>query len=150
MAHADSMPDLDRIALADISPLSSDDMENLRGGFVDPTGLLFNFSVNVQTAIDGAEVYTKSITVNTSGLNGQIQTAVTNSLQQNNMPTGLTIGAISGGSGVTVSNASGTVATVLSQTAAGAPASIILNTSSNINLSQTVTAALSLQSLTAI
>ena len=77
------IPGMDYIALADAVPLSSDEMGNLRGGFIDPTGLIYNFAVNVQTALNGAEVFTRSLNISPSGPNGQMQATSTSSLLPN-------------------------------------------------------------------
>jgi len=142
--------DLDRVALADAAPLSQDEMSDLRGGFIDPTGLIYNFSVNVQTALNGANVFTRSIDLSSVGPNGQLQASTSSTILPNNIPTGLNVGVIGNGSGVTVTNANGAVTTIMNQTAAGAPASIIVSTGSNLNVTQMVNATLTLQGLGAI
>lgn len=140
---------LDRVAMTDAMPLSSDEMSDLRGGFVDPTGLIYNFSVNVQTALNGADVFTRSINLS-SGPNGQLQASSVSNLVPGNVPTGLNVGVIGNGSGVSVTNATGGITTILNQTATGAPASIIVSTGSNLNVTQTVSATLTLQNLATI
>ena len=144
------IPGMDYIALADAVPLSSDEMGNLRGGFIDPTGLIYNFAVNVQTALNGAEVFTRSLNISPSGPNGQMQATSTSSLLPKNIPSGFNVGVIGNGTGVTVSNTSGNVATFLNQTAAGAPASIIISTGSGLNAAQSVNATLTLRNISSI
>ncbi|MDR3424178.1 MAG: hypothetical protein P4M13_03745 [Alphaproteobacteria bacterium] len=144
------LPDSGRIVLADATPLTSAEMQDIRGGFSDPSGLIYNFSVNVQTDVQGATVFTRSISLSPSGSGGQFQAVANASLLPQNFPSNLSISMIGNGTGVTISNASGQNITILNQAANGAPASIILNTSSNANIGQSVNVGLTLQNMTTV
>jgi hypothetical protein len=134
------------LILADAAPLSLDDMDGLRGGFSDPSGMIFNFAVDVQTALNGTQVFSRSLVVS-PGAGGQLQATNTGGLLPSNLPTNITFTALSNGTGVTATDANGTTTTILNQTAAGAPASIIMNTASNRTVTQSVTVSLTLQNL---
>ena len=140
----------DNIIVADAAPLSSDEMSELRGGFIDPSGLIFNFAVNVRTDLNGALVFTRSLTVTPSGISGQLQATASNNVLPQNLPGNVSIGVIGNGNGITVTNASGQTTTILNQTAGGAPASIIVNNASNANVTQAVNVALTLKNVAAM
>jgi hypothetical protein len=70
-ALPEGAPVSEQIVVADATPLTLEEMQDIRGGFMDPTGLIYNFAVNVQTAINGAEIFSRSITVSPSGIGGQ-------------------------------------------------------------------------------
>jgi len=136
------------IVLADATPLSLSEMENLRGGFADPSGLIYQFAVDVKTLLNGSEVFSRSIVVAPS--NGQLQATTASNLAPNNSAGGLSISMLGNGAGIIVTDANGNSTTALSQTANGTPASIILNTGSGRNLTQSVNISLTLQNMTSI
>jgi hypothetical protein len=139
----------DELMVADAAPLSADQMDQARGGFADPSGLIYRFSVDVQTALNGSEVFTRSLTV-MPGINGQFQATTSANVIGANIPAGLNVAMIGNGSGVRVTDAAGNVTTVFNQTAAGVPSSIILNNANNRTISQTVNLNLVLPNLSTI
>lgn len=136
--------DEDIITLADADPLTDEEMQDLRGGFVDPTGLIYRFAVNVETALNGSPVFTRSLTVSPSGKSGALQASSSANLLPQNIPPNLAVAMIGNGEGIQVSDENGTT-TIMNQNAAGVPSSIILNPSSNRAISQTVGMALTLR-----
>ena len=100
--------------------------------------------------LNGNEVFTRSLVVAPSVGNGQLQATATTNLLPNNIPTALSVNMLGNGTGVVVTDASGHNTTVLSQTANGAPASIILNTGNDRNVTQSVNVNLTLQNMAAI
>lgn len=148
-ALADAPFDLfeDRIVLAEALPLRESEMKNIRGGFMDPTGLIYNFAVNVRTALEGVEVFTRSLMLSPSGANGHLQAVGHSSVFPTGIPEGLNLRLMGGGAGLSVTDASGKHTTVLNQTAAGVPTSIVLNTRNDVNLAQSVDMTLTLSSL---
>ena len=140
----------ERIVLAEATPLTSSEMQDMRGGFIDPSGLIYNFAVDVQTALNGVAVFTRSLTISPSGSGGQFQAAAHASLLPKNFPSNFNVTMIDNGKGVTVTDTSGNSSTVLNQSASGAPTSVIMNTSSNTNLSQSVNVTLTLKNVSSV
>ena len=95
---------MEKFVVADAPALSTHEMGELRGGFMDPTGLLYNFTVNVQTALNGAQIFTRSIVV-APDLNGQLQATATANLIAQNIPSNLLVNLIGNGQGVNITNA---------------------------------------------
>lgn len=126
----------DIIAMNDASPLSVDEMDSLRGGFVDPTGMLYQFAVDVRTTLNGIPVFSRSVVVAPSQLTGELQAMSTANV--NNAAPTVNVNAINNGRGVNITDAAGNQITAINQTAAGAPTSIILNTTNNQSVTQTV------------
>jgi hypothetical protein len=149
-ALPDDAPVSERIVVADATPLTLEEMQNIRGGFMDPTGLIYNFAVNVQTAINGAEIFSRSITVSPSGLGGQLAATASSNLFPQNLPSNFSVSMIGNGNGIVVNNTANGTTTALNQTASGVPASIVLNTSNNSNIAQTVSLALTLKNLSSV
>ena len=143
-------PSTERILLADANPLSSVEMNELRGGFIDPTGLIINFAVNVQTDLNGAQIFTKSFTITPSGPNGALQGVGNTNLISKNAPGNLNVGLIGNGTGILITNPNGQMTTVLNQTAAGTPSSIVMNTANNTNIAQSVAVSLALKNLSSV
>lgn len=140
--------DDERIVLADATPLSLSEMQDIRGGFIDPTGLIYNFAVNVRTAMNGAEIFSRSIVVAPTGIHGNLQATTVANVSPQNVPDTMSVSMIGNGKGVSiVDHASGKHTTVYNQTAGGAPASIVMNTTSNQNIAQTVDVTLTLKGL---
>jgi hypothetical protein len=140
----------ERVVLAEADPLSTGEMGALRGGFIDPTGLILNFAVNVQTDINGAQIFTRSFTVSPLSSTGALQAVANANLLPKNLPANLSLGLIGNGQGVAITNPNGQTTTVLNQTATGAPASIVLNTSNNTTIAQSVAVTLALKNLSSI
>ena len=148
MPLAPPTPAEDKMIVADAAPLSSDDMNTVRGGFADPSGMIWRFSVNVQTQLNGSTVFERSLVVAPSST-GQLQASANNNVITQNIPASFSVNVIGSGNGVTVTNAAGTT-TILSQTASGVPSSIIFNSASDRNVSQSVNLSLTLQNTAAI
>ncbi len=137
--------DPDSIDVADIKPMSDSDMDNLRGGFVDPTGLIYRFSIDVQVALDGSKIYSRSFTLAPTGPSNQLQATSTTNLAAQTIPNNLNVNLLNNGSGLIITDAKGHTTSVLNQTSAGAPASIIINTADNRTISQSVKVSLTTQ-----
>ena len=150
LPHASLPQASERIVLAEATPLTSSEMQDMRGGFIDPSGLIYNFAVDVQTALNGVAVFTRSLTISPSGSGGQFQAAAHASLLPKNFPSNFNVTMIDNGKGVTVTDTSGNSSTVLNQSASGAPTSVIMNTSSNTNLSQSVNVTLTLKNVSSV
>ncbi len=141
----------DMVAMIDAEmPLSSSDMDSLRGGFADPRGLFYNFAVNVQTQVNGATIFSRALTVMPSAATGQLEATANMDLMPQNLPSGLGLSMVGNGNGVLITNPNGSHTTVLNQTAGGAPASIIMNTMNGQNIKQTVTVGLTLHNMATI
>jgi hypothetical protein len=148
MPHAANAKTLgDEIDLGDKAQvLAKSDMAKLRGGFFDGAGLIYRFAVNVRTIFGGAQVYMRSLVVEQQ--NGKLQTTTnTNALDTQNLPEGTQATVINGGGGVVVMDGKGGQTTILNENGNGTPTSIINNTASNVNVSQTVNLDLTLQNM---
>jgi hypothetical protein len=142
--------DSERLILADATPLSLSEMQSIRGGFIDPTGLIYNFAVNVRTALNGAEIFTRSIIVAPAGGSGHLEATTNANVLPQNVPNTLNVSMIGKGKGVSIVDSDGNRTTVLNQTANGSPASIVVNTSNNRNIAQSVDVTLTLRGLSSI
>lgn len=130
-AWAEELDD-DRIVLAEAA-LPEDTMDETRGGFIDSSGMIYSFAVDVRTQIDGAITLTRQITL-TAGQGGQLAAASNVDLTNNS---GALATLIGNGQGLSVTSNSG-VTTVLNQTASGTLASIVMNTANNRQIVQTI------------
>lgn len=139
----------DRLMIAEATPLTPEEMQDLRAGFIDPTGLIYNFAVNVRTALNGADVFTRYITVSPS-IGGSLQATTATALAAASIPEGLSVNIIGGGKGIFVVDANGDQSLILNQTPGGAPTSTVLNTISNSSIRQSVDMALTLNQLTPV
>ncbi|MDD5586460.1 MAG: hypothetical protein PHY92_05835 [Alphaproteobacteria bacterium] len=127
----------DEIIMADAEVLYASDMEETRGGFIDPTGLIFRFAVDVRTRIDGIVSYARSLVLE-PGIGGHLQASSTTKIQEApNLPVGTIASIIENGNGIVVDDNSGKT-TVLNQTPTGSIASVITNTADNRVVSQTM------------
>ena len=142
-------PDGEIVLAAADTRLSADEMENLRGGFADPSGLIYRFAVDVQTTLEGARIFSRSLVVTPTGA-GQFQAATAATAAHENLPANVTMNVLSNGTGVLLTDESGQKTTVINQTAGGAPTSIIANTASNREIAQSVNVTLTLQSMKAV
>jgi hypothetical protein len=148
MAAAPSAPAEEKIVVADAAPLSTDEMNTVRGGFADPTGMIRLFFVNVKTQLNGSTVFERSLVVAPSST-GQLQASANNDMITQNVPASFTVNMLGNGNGVSVTNAAGTT-TILNQTTSGAPSSIIFNSASDRNVAQSVNLSLILQNTAAM
>ncbi len=139
----------DRLVIAEAAPLAPEEMQDLRAGFIDPTGLIYNFAVNVETALNGVDVFTRYITVSPS-INGHLQATTATALTAANIPAGLGVTIIDGGKGISIVDANGNQALIFNQTPSGAPTSTVLNTISNSSIKQSVDMALTLNQLSPV
>lgn len=130
-AHADDS--MDELTLAEAEVLSTSDMGQLRAGFVDPSGYLVSFAVDVRTTIDGSLMFVRSLVL--SMVNGQFQTTDSSQLVSGGIPTGATANLIDDGKGVSITDENGNT-TLLNQTAQGTFANVILNAASNRDIAQ--------------
>lgn len=128
----------DRIVLADVRPLSGSEMQDIRAGFIDPTGMIYRFAVRVRTALNGVEIFSRSIVVAAEESVGTLNATSVASLATENIPEGTTASVIDNGAGVVLSDSSGTSTTIMNQTASGAPSSIVINSVNNTAITQTV------------
>ncbi len=128
-------PDADDAMIELSAPRLSDaEMDTMRGGFFDPTGLIFRFAVDVQTHIDGMVEFVRSI-VMMPDIKGNLVASAQADLQTVELPAGTTASMVSGGRGVVVTDEKGTT-TALNQTTQGALANIIMNTADNREITQ--------------
>jgi len=138
----------EQVVLRGAQPLSEEEMQTLRGGFIDPTGLIYRFAVNVRTALNGSEIFTRSLVLASTGTRGNLQASSSANVETQNIPSSATVTMVNNsGGGVVITDSNGNKATVLNQTSNGTPSSIILNTTSGANISQTVNMTLTLKNL---
>jgi len=137
----------DCIVISENKRLAPEEMREVRGGFIDPTGLVYNFAVNVRTALNGAEVFTRTITVSPA-VDRHLQATVATALLTEKIPKDLSVKIVGEGKGLFVSNADGGHSLILNQTPQGIPISAVLNTLSNSDINQTVSMTLKLNQVT--
>ena len=142
-----SLPLYDEIQIADAQPISNDEMGELRAGFIDPTGLLFRFAVDVKSQIDGALMFVRSLVLET-GARGHYTATASSQVMPENLPAGTTASVIDKGAGVVVSSDQGKT-TLLNQPSSTSFASVIVNQADNRVVSQTVNIDLVLQNVQA-
>jgi hypothetical protein len=148
---ASSALDAERVVFSDATPLSDKEMQNLRGGFIDPTGMIVSFAVDIRAALDGAEIFTRSFNVSRPDHHSaELQMTTQSAVLTQNVPSNVNVSMIGEGKGIRVTDASGNRTTILNQTSAGAPSSIIFNTSDNTNITQTVNMSLTLNNMSSI
>ena len=133
---ASAMAALDDVAMEGGRSLSNGEMDELRAGFMDPSGHLFRFAIDVHSMVDGTLMFVRSLVLQV-GRHGQFEATASNQVLPQNLPAGMTANVVDNGAGVVVSDKNGN-STLLNQTANGALASVILNTANNRNLSQTM------------
>lgn len=141
----------DQVTLTEAAELlSPTEMKDLRGGFIDTTGLICNFAVNVETLINGIEVFTKNITVAATGTGSELQASANATLALQNLSSALKVSFENDGSGLTIAGANGQTTTVINQTSGGAPSSIVINTADNTDITQSVSVSLTLATQAAV
>ena len=131
-------------------PMSLSEMSETRGGFVDVSGLIRDFTVNVHTALNGAMIFSRSLVVAPSPETGQFAASATSNVISQNVPTDVIVSEINKGAGVTIIDPAGQQTTILNQTDAGAPASVVMNTASQQNITQTVDVVLTLKNMATV
>ncbi len=141
--------DPERIVIAEARLLAPDEMQELRGGFIDPTGLIYKFAVNVQTALNGAEIFTRTITVSPT-FDKHLQATTETALNSSNIPNNFNVLVLREGQGVSISNEDGGHSIVLNQTPGGPPISAILNTMNDSTIKQSVNMSLTINEMTPI
>jgi len=137
----------DEIVIADAIALSPHDMEETRAGFIDPTGYLVKFAVDVKTQIDGALTFVRSMVLQPDA-SGQFQTTASSQVMPQNLPEGTTARITANGTGAVVTSSQG-ITTVLTQGANGSIANIIFNTANNRDITQTMNLDLVLRNVNA-
>ena len=136
----------DQLIMADAGIVSAQDMGEMRGGFIDASGFIYKFAVDVKSHIDGALMFVRSLVLET-GHNGHgFQVASTSQVMTENLPQGATADVLKNGAGVVVSSDEGKT-TMINQPSSGIFSSVILNAADNRNISQTVNIDLVLQNV---
>jgi len=139
----------DEIVIADAEVMRPSDMEEARAGFIDPTGLIYRFAVDVRTRVDGIVSYSRSLVVE-PGTGGHLQASSTAQIQEApNLPAGTIAAIIENGKGIVVDDENGKT-TIMNQTKTGAIASIIMNAADNRVVSQTVDVNVMLRNITSM
>ncbi|MDX9690330.1 MAG: hypothetical protein RBT70_07715 [Alphaproteobacteria bacterium] len=151
--------------LAGAIEVADADMGDVRGGFIDPTGMIFRFAVDIKSQIDGALMFVRSLVLqHTDSIHDSVQQAVNESLPksqgnsgfvasssseviQENIPHGTEVKVMENGSGLVISNSQGQT-TFINQTSAGAFSNVIMNTADNRIITQTMNIDLVLQNMT--
>lgn len=126
----------DNVLLTGAKRISDKDMDNMRAGFIDPSGMIYRFAVDVKTQIDGAITFVRSI-VMMPDINGHLSATSNTQFGNSNMQNGVVANVINNGRGVSVSDSKGKT-TVLNQTDSGALASIVLNSADNRLITQSM------------
>lgn len=128
-------PDDDIAMLSETIP--AEEMAGLSGGFIDASGFIIRFAVDVRAQIDGALLFLRSFVLDQ--VNGKLQaTDDSFKLLSENLPNGSQAAVVNDGGGVIITNAQGDQTVVLNENAKGLPSSIVNNTANGLNLSQTV------------
>lgn len=151
--------------LAGAIEVADADMGDVRGGFIDPTGMIFRFAVDIKSQIDGALMFVRSLVLqHTDTIHEAVQQSVHASLPksegssglvasssseviQENIPQGTDVKVMENGSGLVISNSQGQT-TLINQTEAGAFSNVIMNTADNRIITQTMNIDLVLQNMT--
>lgn len=136
----------DTIILAEAKVVRDRDLGEMRGGFVDPTGLIFKFAVDVQSQVNGALAYVRSLVLQADGA-GQMQASSSSNVMQQNLPSGTTASVVNNGAGIVISSQEGQQTTMINQAANGAITNVVLNTANDMNISQVVNIDLVLKSI---
>ncbi len=117
--------------------IPAEEMAGLSGGFIDASGFIIRFAVDVRAQIDGALLFLRSFVLDQ--VNGKLQaTDDSFKLLSENLPNGSQAAVVNDGGGVIITNAQGDQTVVLNENAKGLPSSIVNNTANGLNLSQTV------------
>lgn len=128
-------PDDDIAMLSETIP--AEEMAGLSGGFIDASGFIIRFAVDVRAQIDGALLFMRSFVLDQ--VNGKLQaTEDSFKLLSENLPNGSQAAVVNDGGGVVITNSQGEQTVVLNENAKGLPSSIVNNTANGLNLSQTV------------
>lgn len=136
----------DEIFIDDSKAMHSSEMEEARGGFIDPSGLIYRFAVDVRSQVDGIVSYRRSLVVEPSA-GGQLQATSSVQIQEApSLPPGTIANIIENGKGVVVDSQNGKT-TILNQTQSGAFANVIMNTADNRVISQKLDINVMLKSL---
>lgn len=138
----------DELRIADAQIVPDSEMGELRAGFMDPSGFLLKFAVDVKSQIDGALTFVRSLVLQHDH-NGHLQASTSTELLSQNLPEGTTANVIDNGKGIVISNGSGQT-TILNQTSSGALTNMIVNTANNVDVSQTMNIDLVLQNVSSI
>lgn len=154
-----SSDDVVQLAEAQIVPLT--EMDTMRAGFIDPTGLIFRFAVDIRSRIDGALLFARSIVLQRHQNNDALQavnntvpsskelhiTSNTQQLVEQNIPEGNMAKVLGNGAGIVLSDAKGGQTAILNQVSSGAFSSVITNTADYRAISQTLNIDIVLQNI---
>lgn len=162
-SHAASYKEMrDRAAFGGMPVLSSDDevsfdqaqlvpaseMAEMRGGFIDPSGLIFRFAVDVKSQIDGVLTFVRSLVLQANEITGQMHAESKAELvTEPSLPSGTTAHIVNDGAGVVVKHEQGQQTTVINQAASGAITNVVMNTADNVQVAQTINIDLVLQNV---
>lgn len=137
----------DHLSFAEAELVSAQDMGEMRAGFIDPTGLIFKFAVDVKSHIDGALMFVRSLVLEPMKGSHEMQIVTNNSqAMPENLPQGTAVDVIKSGAGVVVSNENGKT-TIINQPSSGIFSNVILNSANNRDISQTMNIDLVLQNV---
>jgi hypothetical protein len=142
-----NLPAYDEILVAEADVVSNGEMAEMRAGFIDPSGLLFRFAVDVKSQIDGALMFVRSLVLETTSP-GHYTASANNQVINENLPVGTTAAVIDNGAGVVVSSEKGTT-TLMNQPSSSSFASVVVNQASDVVVSQTMNIDLVIQNVQA-
>lgn len=126
----------DHIIMAEASVVSSQDMGEMRAGFMDASGLMFKFAVDIKAQVDGALMFVRSLVLETVK-SGGFHVASSSQVMPENLPTGTSVDVVNNGAGVVVSGDEGKT-TMLNQPSNGVFSNVILNAANNRDIAQTM------------
>lgn len=128
--------DIAPFMVAEAEQLPDAVMNEMRAGFIDPSGMIYRFAVDVRTEMDGALAFVRSIVLQADP-QGQLQATNTMQLLSQNLPAGAVANVLNNGGGLAITDKNGNT-TLLNQTPTGALANVIINTADNRNITQTM------------
>lgn len=135
----------DEVVLAEAQILPDKEMAELRAGFIDPTGFIYKFAVDVQSHVNGALMFVRSLVLQ-PGLNGHFEATKNTQLLAENLPDNTKADVLDQGAGVVLTSEEGKT-TLLNQTSNHSFTNVILNTANNRIVSQTMNIDLVLQNM---
>lgn len=132
--RAQATDEADTIFVADAAGLTDGQMGELRGGFMDPSGLFLRFAVDVRTLVGGSLLFIRSLVLQPD-VNGALQATSSHQILPIDLPDGMAVAQINDGKGITITDAKGHT-TAINQTANGTFANVILNNATGRNVTQ--------------
>ena len=140
----------DSVQLAEARIVSDAELGVMRAGFIDPTGMIYRFAVDVESQIDGALTFVRSLVLQPDGANGQMAATTSSQLVAGALPEGTTAQVVNGGEGVLMTSQDGRYTALFNRGSSGNIANVIFNTADNRNISQTVNIDIALQNVSAV